>query len=187
MGNHITGLLKWRANSLEETLMLGKTEGKRRRGWQRVRWLDSITHSTDTNWSKLQEWSRKELETIWPFNNTTVIPNHGRGRAGNVVWKHTVNTIVKTPIFFVLQSSICNTYKSLILPPSNCLWIITGIGRVGVETSAIAIKWSVTMVLLSIKGGERRVCGKNSLGNDMSISKSQRGVKLQTLSNGIPV
>jgi len=56
-----------------------------------------------------------------------------------------------------------------------------------VETSAIAIKWSVTMVLVSIKGGERRVCGKNSLGNDMSISKSQRRVKLQTLSNGIPV
>ena len=40
---------------MEKTPMLGKTEGKRRRGWQRVRWLDSITHSTDTNWSKLQE------------------------------------------------------------------------------------------------------------------------------------
>ena len=41
-----------RANSLEKTLMLGKIEGKRRRGWQRVRWLDSITNSMDMNLSK---------------------------------------------------------------------------------------------------------------------------------------
>ena len=39
------GHLMQRANSLEKTLMLGKIEGKRRRGWQRMRWLDSITNS----------------------------------------------------------------------------------------------------------------------------------------------
>ena len=44
-----------RANSLEKSLLLGKIEGKRRRGWQRMRWLDSITHSMDMNLSKLQE------------------------------------------------------------------------------------------------------------------------------------
>ena len=47
------GHLIRRANSLEKTLMLGKTEGKRMKGWQRMRWLGSITDSVDMNLSKL--------------------------------------------------------------------------------------------------------------------------------------
>ena len=65
------GNLMQKADSLEKTLMLGKTEGKRRRGQQRMRWLDSITDSRDMNLSKLwlivkdrelgmlQSWGRK--------------------------------------------------------------------------------------------------------------------------------
>ena len=49
------GPLMRRADSLESTLMLERTEGKRRRGWQRMSWLDSITDSMDMNLSKLQE------------------------------------------------------------------------------------------------------------------------------------
>jgi len=76
-----SGHLMWRADSLEKTLMLGKIEGRRRRGQQRMRWLDGITDLMDLSLSKLQElvmdreaccspWGLKELDMTVHLNWT---------------------------------------------------------------------------------------------------------------------
>ena len=63
------GHLMPRADSLEKTLMLGKIEGKRRRGRQRMRWLDGITDSVDMNLSRLQEIV--EVRGAWCATDST--------------------------------------------------------------------------------------------------------------------
>ena len=54
------GHLMQRVDSVEKTLTMGKIEDKRRRGWQRMRWLDSIAHEMDMNLSISRRWWRTE-------------------------------------------------------------------------------------------------------------------------------
>ena len=63
-----------RANSLEKTLMLGKIEGRRRKGHQRMRWLDGITDLMDMNLSKL--WDVVEDAGAWPASVHGITKSH---------------------------------------------------------------------------------------------------------------
>ena len=78
------GHLMRTANSLEKTLMLGKDEGKRRRGQQKMRWSDTTTNSRDMNWSKL--WEMVKDRGAWRAvvhgvtNSQTRLNNNSKGK-----------------------------------------------------------------------------------------------------------
>ena len=87
------GHLMWRANSLEKTLILGKIKGRKRRGQQRIRWLDGITDLMDMNLSKFQELV-KDREA-WH----TVVHGVAKSWIQLLEWA----TIIKANIYWVLH------------------------------------------------------------------------------------
>ena len=109
----IFGRLMWRADLLEKTLVLGKIEGKRRRGEQRMRWLGSIIDSKDMNLSKL--WEIVEYREAW------CAAVHGVIESGMTSWS---NNKFNWPSSFILlfwkSSTVEEVWLFAILSPRSC-------------------------------------------------------------------
>ena len=105
------GHLLWRTDSLEKTLMLGKMEGGKRRGWQRMRWLDDITNSMDVSLRKL-------LELIMDREGWHAAV-HGITKSWTLqsYWTE-LNFIVSRAISLLFSSSILGTYQPWGVPLS---------------------------------------------------------------------
>ena len=127
------GHLMWRVDSLEKTLMLGKIESRRRRGWQRIRWLDGITDSMDMSFLKLREMVKNR--EVW------CAAVHGITKSQTPLSNWTTTTSKEEKLFSSMRTG--NKNCSLC-----CWWKLLWLGRAAGRKAPTSRKGQVTPKIL---------------------------------------